>query len=653
MHGIYFSGGMAPNQENNPIHPTVKNLTAGKYPRYSSLNEEVEVKKEVAAVIPQYVPPKAGRSEIEREIRGSRFRSRKRLIIGNISRWLREDERDEASISHKWMVYIRGSKEEPDISTFISKVKFFLHSSYAPNDVVEVLNSPFNLTRRGWGEFPLRAQLHFRHPRDRPIEIVHHIKLDKTYTGLQTLGGESVYDIMVHEGDVDSFDTSSEMTDEINVNINLDVEELDEPDIELPSYIPPEFSLETRKEADFECEIVTDMAHLESTLPKRDLLDLIEKENAALKSLATVKLPTEIHKVQKTNLNSFVKCKAPNGMTYLIHKAMIVNNRLSPSVKNKIQIWQNPAASHIPSTTREISNNNESMKQRTKLLEEIKSMSSKIKQRKWQSTDQLLYYLFSRFPLVDSRCKTFAHRTVLPYTASSDHEILSNWTIGKVRAAELYRAKMIKKIVDECSQDENWSTHRIIRWSRLNGYLPIHAWPLSQEGVLVKLENYGVKNFSSLTVAPDEINFSQKYGDIEEEIIDVIGTDEMDRRVKPKVQVCTRNEASEVVETLSGEDRTMANFLVSHLRVAGYSFESLFEIDGTHIEIRGVEAILVKVWKLAAKDMIRATIAGALSRKRGQRPKEISLIDSAVGIQQSSRFSFLTEENLGKPVVRL
>uniref|UniRef100_A0ACB8FA45 YEATS domain-containing protein 2 n=2 Tax=Sphaerodactylus townsendi TaxID=933632 RepID=A0ACB8FA45_9SAUR len=96
------------------------------------------------------------------------------------------------------MVYVRGSRREPSINHFVKKVWFFLHPSYKPNDLVEVREPPFHLTRRGWGEFPVRVQIHFKDIRNKRIDIIHHLKLDRTYTGLQTLGAETVVDVELH-----------------------------------------------------------------------------------------------------------------------------------------------------------------------------------------------------------------------------------------------------------------------------------------------------------------------------------------------------------------------------------------------------------------------------------------------------------------------
>ncbi|CAL7933458.1 unnamed protein product [Xylocopa violacea] len=147
--------------------------------------------------IPRYIPPKSGIPETECPSRGIRHKVRKRIIIGNISKWIPPEWREDAA-SHKWTMYVRGNKENPDIDDFVSKVRFFLHPSYRPNDVVEVTTAPFCLSRRGWGEFPLRVQLHFKSAFNKPMDVIHHLKLDRTYTGLQTLGSETLVDIWIY-----------------------------------------------------------------------------------------------------------------------------------------------------------------------------------------------------------------------------------------------------------------------------------------------------------------------------------------------------------------------------------------------------------------------------------------------------------------------
>ncbi|KAM4041467.1 YEATS domain-containing protein 2 isoform 2-T2 [Anomaloglossus baeobatrachus] len=121
---------------------------------------------------------------------------KKTIVVGNVSKYIPPDKREENDQStHKWMIYVRGSRKEPSIDHFVKKVWFFLHPSYKPNDLVEVKEPPFHLTRRGWGEFPVRVQIHFKDSQNKRIDIIHNLKLDRTYTGLQTLGAETVVEV--------------------------------------------------------------------------------------------------------------------------------------------------------------------------------------------------------------------------------------------------------------------------------------------------------------------------------------------------------------------------------------------------------------------------------------------------------------------------
>lgn len=47
------------------------------------------------------------------------------------------------------------------------------------------------MVRRGWGEFPIHVQIHFKDARNKRADINHNLKLDWTQTGLQTFGGET------------------------------------------------------------------------------------------------------------------------------------------------------------------------------------------------------------------------------------------------------------------------------------------------------------------------------------------------------------------------------------------------------------------------------------------------------------------------------
>ena len=121
---------------------------------------------------------------------------KKRIIVGNTSQYLEPAARSSVdATSHKWMMYVRGPSEEADISSFVKAVRFFLHPSYHPNDIVRISQPPFHLTRYGWGEFPVRVQLEFSNKRNKHVDIIHNLVLDRTHTGHQTLGAETIVDL--------------------------------------------------------------------------------------------------------------------------------------------------------------------------------------------------------------------------------------------------------------------------------------------------------------------------------------------------------------------------------------------------------------------------------------------------------------------------
>lgn len=93
---------------------------------------------------------------------------------------------------------MRGPKEEPDLN-WVKKVRITLHPSFAPNDIVDLHNPPFHLSRRGYGEFPVNVQLFLFDPRAEPIDITHNLTLDKESTGKQIIGPETVVEVEMDE----------------------------------------------------------------------------------------------------------------------------------------------------------------------------------------------------------------------------------------------------------------------------------------------------------------------------------------------------------------------------------------------------------------------------------------------------------------------
>ncbi|KAI0225468.1 hypothetical protein L0F63_000758 [Massospora cicadina] len=93
----------------------------------------------------------------------SRFHVRKTIVFGNISKPVTTDGEGGEPTFFRWLVYVSGPPYAPDLSSFVARVKFILHPSYAPHDVARV------------GEFPVRAQLTFHDARNKSVELIHNL----------------------------------------------------------------------------------------------------------------------------------------------------------------------------------------------------------------------------------------------------------------------------------------------------------------------------------------------------------------------------------------------------------------------------------------------------------------------------------------------
>lgn len=356
------------------------------------------------------------------DINISRFYITKRIIVGNTSQYLLSAMKGDPT-THKWMVYVRGPPEDGEINQFISSVWFFLHPSYAPNDIVKVTQAPFHLIRRGWGEFPVRVQLHFVNPKQRPIDIIHNLKLDKTKTGQQTLGAETVVDIELERASAkDNSKCEVKSTTSTDSNILSHA---------LNSYISANsnlLALECKKEVDNSQEL----NHYKNTEnPMNVLMESTPNENANVDSESDmVSRPTKTGAVYHIDIPTV----DPDEVVMLDHcydHCVVVSRKRCCTIGDALS-----KPSH-------------------------------------DVVEQYLHKLVRLLPLVGEKCSS------TPFTASSVEEYYK-WQVGKQRAAEWMRAKSLQGlVVDQLSTLSGKyivpSTRDIVYWCRKSGYTPLDA----------------------------------------------------------------------------------------------------------------------------------------------------------------------------------
>lgn len=121
----------------------------------------------------------------------------KPIVYGNVARYFGK-KREEDGHTHQWTVYVKPYRNE-DMSTYVKKIHFKLHESYAnPNRVVT--KPPYEVTETGWGEFEIVIKIYFHDPNERPVTLYHVLKLFQSETNIM-LGKKNLvsefYDEMI------------------------------------------------------------------------------------------------------------------------------------------------------------------------------------------------------------------------------------------------------------------------------------------------------------------------------------------------------------------------------------------------------------------------------------------------------------------------
>ena len=107
----------------------------------------------------------------------------KPIVYGNVSKYFGK-KREEDGHTHQWTVYVKPFRNE-DMSSYVKKVNFKLHDSYANNNRV-VSKPPYEVTETGWGEFEIQIKIYLADPVERPVIIYHVLKLFQSGTGPTT-----------------------------------------------------------------------------------------------------------------------------------------------------------------------------------------------------------------------------------------------------------------------------------------------------------------------------------------------------------------------------------------------------------------------------------------------------------------------------------
>lgn len=200
--------------DQKPIHPSLKKLIGKKPVNYEEILHSTRTTRRAAQEAISTINEKFNKNKPKRlaalakpasssnktseiaQLTSSRGKNQLKhtIVVGNTSQYINEQP-SSSDITHKWMCYVRVKSSVP-IERLVKKVRFHLDSSYKPNDVIDVASPPFQLTRRGYGEFGLKLSIFFHDDvQMKPVQVFHQLSLDKKLTGHQTLGNETTTEL--------------------------------------------------------------------------------------------------------------------------------------------------------------------------------------------------------------------------------------------------------------------------------------------------------------------------------------------------------------------------------------------------------------------------------------------------------------------------
>lgn len=165
--------------------PNLSNIST--YIKNEPMNNVEEISKQVSqhSLPPTRFIPTAGLIELS-------------YVVGNTVKISDSDQ----EMKYKWTVYVRNVDEGIDNLIYIDKVTYFLHESYKPNHIIDVIQKPFSLTKHGWGEFVVRLRLYFKGNMKVQTDVYHKLCLDKDISvGIPMVAREQTvkYKLLLHK----------------------------------------------------------------------------------------------------------------------------------------------------------------------------------------------------------------------------------------------------------------------------------------------------------------------------------------------------------------------------------------------------------------------------------------------------------------------
>ncbi|XP_053621433.1 uncharacterized protein D12 isoform X2 [Plodia interpunctella] len=611
---------------------------------------------------PRHLEPRVDNVLTLDEQTRNKVKHRYRIVIGNTSKYAPPASRADRS-THKWLLYVRDycpphSAPRPPgaegVGAIVKSVTARLHHSYAPHHTVTLHKPPFHVSRRGWGEFTAQLELQFALPQlNPPASLAHTIKLDRNYTGLQTLGAETIVDVWLYSTpemikhayqdtsdqtpppdtrtDTQTDTITDPLTDTQTLEAGIkseaaddswmdfftrDCSELDVDEMIIkPAKAEPGPEVETQikeEPMDFEETLIRDVPTeilSQPTSPKKRIMKYIDPTTGKIYYLEMDR-NLDLSTVQEIVINNTkeTKTKSPvkNGVNVKKKKGISL---LKPEVKNSIRTEQiNASYRHIENdhcylgygwspNSRDSDSVVESVKPECgeSRLEYLRTCLNRL-----SDVRSSVYFLLKNIPLVDAKASNQNYQKVFPFVVESEEKY---WKLdfAKRRNIEWSRAKLVSRLVAGA-----WRTKPVLQFARRFGLCAPRAALRRTESNIKEL--YRASDINSLSVFNCD-NFKSEVTEIDlsdsDEEIDVVGSDTVKERVRGLSESC------EGLRPLPQTEEERLRFLFVEKVCADIGIELRNEDIGNGYSHSLVHAVLVSATRSLAEELLRAALAAA------------------------------------------
>lgn len=415
--------------------------------------QEIEVKSTLSKNKSRI--PRELHQESECHIRGKRFKKLQRFVVGNVSQWCPERQY-QVSAPYKWMLYVRGPREDPEISKYVTKVSVFLDPSYYPNNIVHIIEPPFHLVRRGWGEFLVRVVIFFYLSRNKPLTIYHRLQLDRTQCGYQRGAPETIADYWIYTDIPRNTVIVDSIVEQGYKEENVTIKEDRDDGSRVQESSSKVCNLYLKEDS-----MSNIIRHQTTHMSLIDLITLVG-------GIVTEHNYSTLHQSgQRIQNKPSQQVPFANPFPVLIEGKSGVSI-LKTSVKR--------SAPGGPPKKRHILMNSSSKAEYDKLFRLAAEKSNTLPYQ------QAVSFLLHRLPLVTDKAASQDYLRFHPYAAQSlDH--YHSWNMARQCAAQYYRSNMIKNALSgRGSSDESWTCKEIVIYARRHGYVPFPKIKLVQDG---------------------------------------------------------------------------------------------------------------------------------------------------------------------------